>query len=31
MRWNLLANPHVRFLVALNATKEDRNAVDVVC
>ncbi|MDY7013406.1 MAG: thymidylate synthase [Cyanobacteriota bacterium] len=23
---NLLANPHVRFLVVLNATKEDRNA-----
>jgi thymidylate synthase len=24
---NLLCNPHVRFLVILNATKEDRNSV----
>lgn len=28
---NLLANPHVRFLVALNATKEDRNAGGCEC
>jgi len=28
---NLLANPHVRFLVILNATKEDRNAGAVKC
>jgi thymidylate synthase len=28
---NLLANPHVRFLVALNATKEDRNAGACEC
>jgi thymidylate synthase len=28
---NLLANPHVRFLVILNATKEDRNAGGCEC
>ena len=28
---NLLANPHVRFLVILNATKEDRNAGGCSC
>ncbi|MBW4651319.1 MAG: DUF4346 domain-containing protein [Kastovskya adunca ATA6-11-RM4] len=28
---NLLANPHVRFLVILNATKEDRNAGACQC
>ncbi len=28
---NLLANPHVRFLVALSATKEDRNAGGCEC
>jgi len=28
---NLLANPHVRFLVILNATKEDRNAGGSQC
>lgn len=28
---NLLANPHVRFLVVLNATKEDRNAGGCEC
>jgi thymidylate synthase len=28
---NLLANPHVRFLVILNATKEDRNAGACEC
>jgi len=28
---NLLANPHVRFLVVLNATKEDRNAGAGMC
>ncbi len=28
---NLLANPHVRFLVLLNATKEDKNAGAVDC
>jgi len=28
---NLLANPHVRFLVALNATKEDQNAGGCEC
>ncbi|MEB3827864.1 thymidylate synthase [Phormidium sp. CCY1219] len=28
---NLLANPHVRYLVALNATKEDRNAGGCQC
>jgi len=28
---NLLANPHVRFLVALNATKEDKNAGGCEC
>ncbi|MBD2006175.1 MULTISPECIES: thymidylate synthase [Cyanophyceae] len=28
---NLLANPHVRFLVILNATKEDRNAGGGTC
>jgi thymidylate synthase len=28
---NLLANPHVRFLVVLNATKEDRNAGGSEC
>jgi thymidylate synthase len=28
---NLLANPHVRFLVVLNATKEDRNAGGCKC
>lgn len=28
---NLLANPHVRFLVVLNATKEDKNANAGVC
>jgi len=28
---NLLCNPHVRFLVALNATKEDRNAGACEC
>ena len=28
---NLLANPHVRFLVVLNATKEDRNAGGSQC
>jgi thymidylate synthase len=28
---NLLANPHVRFLVILNATKEDRNAGGSEC
>lgn len=28
---NLLANPHVRFLIALEATKEDRNAGGCEC
>ncbi|MES1022016.1 thymidylate synthase [Gloeocapsa sp. BRSZ] len=28
---NLLANPHVRFLVVLNATKEDKNAGAGIC
>ena len=28
---NLLANPHVRYLVILNATKEDRNAGSGIC
>jgi len=28
---NLLANPHVRFLVVVNATKEDRNAGGCEC
>src|SRR5919199_6877216 len=28
---NLLVNPHVRFLVVLNATKEDRNAGGCQC
>lgn len=28
---NLLVNPHVRFLVAVNATKEDQNAGGVKC
>lgn len=28
---NLLANPHVRFLVVLNATKEDRNSGGTKC
>jgi thymidylate synthase len=28
---NLLANPHVRFLVVLNATKEDRNSGATSC
>jgi len=28
---NLLANPHVRFMVILNATKEDRNAGGCEC
>ena len=28
---NLLANPHVRFLIVLNATKEDRNAGGCEC
>jgi thymidylate synthase len=28
---NLLANPHVRFLIVLNATKEDRNARACEC
>src|SRR4028118_1990730 len=28
---NLLANPHVRFLVVLNATREDRNAGGCEC
>jgi thymidylate synthase len=28
---NLLANPHVRFLIVLNATKEDRNAGGSEC
>ncbi len=28
---NLLANPHVRFLVVVNATKEDRNAGGCDC
>ena len=28
---NLLANPHVRFLVVLNATKEDKNAGSCQC
>ena len=28
---NLLANPHVRFLVIANATKEDRNAGGCEC
>jgi len=28
---NLLCNPHVRFLVILNATKEDRNSGAVAC
>ncbi|MDJ0510522.1 MAG: thymidylate synthase [Crocosphaera sp.] len=28
---NLLANPHVRFLVILNATKEDKNAGSCQC
>lgn len=28
---NLLFNPHVRFLVIVNATKEDRNAGGVTC
>src|SRR4028119_521342 len=28
---NLLANPHVRFLVILNATKEDRNSGAAAC
>jgi thymidylate synthase len=28
---NLLANPHIRFLVALNATKEDQNARGCDC
>ncbi len=28
---NMLANPHVRFLVALNATKEDQNAGGCKC
>ncbi|MBW4678721.1 MAG: DUF4346 domain-containing protein [Microcoleus vaginatus WJT46-NPBG5] len=28
---NLLANPHVRFLVVLNATKEDKNAGGCEC
>lgn len=28
---NLLVNPHVRFLVILNATREDRNAGGVEC
>ena len=28
---NILANPHVRFLVVLNATKEDRNAGGCEC
>src|ERR671917_349930 len=28
---NLLANPHVRFLVVLNATKEDQNAGGCKC
>ena len=28
---NLLANPHVRFLVVLNATKEDNNAGAAQC
>ncbi|MBC6420470.1 MAG: DUF4346 domain-containing protein [Hormoscilla sp. SP12CHS1] len=28
---NMLANPHVRFLVVLNATKEDRNAGGIIC
>ncbi len=28
---NLLANPHVRYLVILNATKEDRNAGSGTC
>ena len=28
---NLLANPHVRFLVVINATKEDRNAGGCEC
>jgi thymidylate synthase len=28
---NLLANPHVRYLVALNATREDKNAGAIEC
>lgn len=28
---NLLANPHVRFLIVVNATKEDQNAGGVQC